>query len=112
MLKKNIIISALALTMCTSALLASCGVNDNTTNDNSGKETTVETTKKATNDNVVGEIGSDVGDMAGDVINGAGNIVSDVVDDDNREDATHGTEAEKDSGANENAKHRRAPYGK
>lgn len=111
MLKKKIIISALALTMCTSALLASCGVNDSTTNDNSGKETTVETTKKPSN-SVAGEIGSDVGDMAGDVINGAGNIVSDVVDGDNLEDATHGTEAEKDAGASENAKHHRTPYGK
>ena len=112
MLKKKIIISALALTMCTSALLASCGVNDNTSGDNTGKETTVETTKKPTNDSVAGEIGSNVGDMADDVINGAGNIVSDVVDGDNREDATHGTEAEKDTSASENSKHHRTPYGK
>ena len=50
--------------------------------------------------------------MADDIINGAGNIVSDVVDDDNREDATHGTEAEKDTSASENSKHHRTPYGK
>lgn len=104
MLNKKIIISALALTMCTSALLASCGVNDNT-NGNTDKETTVETTKKAANDSVAGEIGSDI-------INGAGNIVNDVTDGDNREDATHGTEVDKDAGASENSRHHRTPYGK
>ena len=113
MLNKKFIISALVLTMCTSALLASCGANGNMT-DETRTETKAETTKKATGGNVVGEIGSDVGDMAGDVINGAGNIVGDLVDGGDREDATHGTEVDSDVDASENAKHHRAihPDGK
>ncbi|MBE6684795.1 MAG: hypothetical protein E7592_04010 [Ruminococcaceae bacterium] len=107
MLNKKFIVSALVLTMCTSALLASCGDNGGMTG-NAGNESTVETTKKTTNDNVVGEIGSDVGNMADDVINGAGNIVDDVTDG-NREDATHGTESENKADTNEGAKQHRAP---
>jgi hypothetical protein len=107
MLNKKIIISAisaLALTVCTSVMLASCGGNGDDMGGN-GSESTVETTKKETNTGVIDEVSSDIG-----------SIVDDVTDKDNLEDATHGTteteeettETESDSSRH----HRTYPNGK
>ena len=109
MLNKKIIIFALALTTCVGALLTSCGMNGGTS-ERPENESAIETTKKPSGSGAVGEVGSEVGDVAGDIIDGAGDIVSDVADGGDREEATHGTEAEKDS--EKNAKHRQIPYGK
>ena len=86
MKKKNFMITALILTACVTATLASCGGRNNTpTNGSSNGErvtSNAESDRKET-----------AGGIVNDAINGAENIGDDIADSiKNPEDATHGTE--------------------
>lgn len=84
MIKKNIIVSALILSLCAAAL-TSCGGNMND-NDPSGERVTTDTADKdtkETNDSIADKVESGMEDIGSDIKDSISNP----------EEATHGTEA-------------------
>ena len=84
MLKNKFLVSALTLTICACATLASCG--DGTRVEEESGNTT---TQAAQNQNIVEEIGSDIKDGAENIGDGLQNGMG------NAEDATHGITEDK-----------------
>lgn len=70
MIKKRIIISALVLTMCANAaLLASCGRQNETTEDRGEGNTATQTPENNSGlGDALGDIGSDIGEGVGDIV--------------------------------------------
>ena len=97
MKKKNFMITALILTACVTATLASCGGRNNTpTNGNNNGErvtSNAETDRKEASGGIVNDALNGAANIGNDVINGAESIGNDIADSfKNPEDATHGTE--------------------
>lgn len=99
MKNKKIIISALLFAICSAAALTSCGggnTNGNQTDGTQGERVTTDSNDKENQentDNIINDVESGLEDIGSDISDSIGNP----------EDATHGTEDDKENADNNNA---------